>query len=244
MSSDWIMITATIVMFVSLFGALGLLLVAWRRQGIISGLLAREQHGLGNSAPVASDRTQALSGRKGISQGGLPMPSSTGNGATVGIIAAVLAVIVVGGFAGWWFLVRGGASSTDTAATAQITKPANGPLGADPDAVVPEDPPAIQDRAAYTVAVLNASGVTGAAADRMAPKVETAGYRVGQVGDANDQDLAKSVVMWRPGKQAVAQNVAKDLGITSAPPIDGVASDAIGDADVVVVVGKDTASGP
>jgi len=243
MSSDWIMISATIVMFVSLFGALGLLLVAWRRQSIISGLRAREQHGLGSSSPVASDRLQALAGRDGISQGGLPMPSSAGNGATIGIIAGVLAVIVIGGFAGWWFLVRGGSSSS-TAGTTPITKPANGPLGADPDATVPEDPPTIQDRAAYTVAVLNASGITGAAADRVAPKVETAGYRVGQVGDANDQNLAKSVVMWRPGKQAVAQNVAKDLGITSAPPIDGVASDAIGDADVVVVVGKDSAAGP
>jgi hypothetical protein len=244
MSSDWIMISATIVMFVSLFGALGLLLVAWRRKTIIDGLQARAQHGLGNSAPVASDRTQALSGREGISQGGLPMPSSTGNGATIGIIAGVLAIIVVGGFAGWWFVIRGDGSSTSAADTAPITKPANSPLGADPDAVVPENPPAIQDRAAYTVAVLNASGVTGAAADRVAPKVETAGYRVGQVGDANDQDLAKSVVMWRPGKQAIAQNVAKDLGITSAPPLDGVASDAIGEADVVVVVGKDTAAGP
>ena len=244
MSSDWIMITATIVMFVSLFGALGLLLVAWRRKTIIDGLEARAQHGLGSSAPVASDRTQALSGREGISQGGLPMPSSTGNGATIGIIAGVLAIIVVGGFAGWWFVIRGDGSSASTADTAPITKPANSPLGADPDAVVPENPPAIQDRAAYTVAVLNASGVTGAAADRVAPKVETAGYRVGQVGDANDQDLAKSVVMWRPGKQAIAQNVAKDLGITSAPPLDGVASDAIGEADVVVVVGKDTAAGP
>ena len=244
MSSDWIMISATIVMFVSLFGALGLLLVAWRRKTIIDGLQARAQHGLGSSAPVASDRTQALSGREGISQGGLPMPSSTGNGATIGIIAGVLAIIVVGGFAGWWFVIRGDGSSTSAADTASITKPANSPLGADPDAVVPENPPAIQDRAAYTVAVLNASGVTGAAADRVAPKVETAGYRVGQVGDANDQDLAKSVVMWRPGKQAIAQNVAKDLGITSAPPLDGVASDAIGEADVVVVVGKDTAAGP
>ena len=244
MSSDWIMISATIVMFVSLFGALGLLLVAWRRKTIIDGLEARAQHGLGSSAPVASDRTQALSGREGISQGGLPMPSSTGNGATIGIIAGVLAIIVVGGFAGWWFVIRGDGSSTSAADTAPITKPANSPLGADPDAVVPENPPAIQDRAAYTVAVLNASGVTGAAADRVAPKVETAGYRVGQVGDANDQDLAKSVVMWRPGKQAIAQNVAKDLGIASAPPLDGVASDAIGDADVVVVVGKDTAAGP
>ncbi len=237
------MISATVVMFVSLFGALGLLLVAWRRQSTISGLEARAKGGLGASAPVASDRMQALAGRGGISQGDLPAPSSAGNGGTAGIIAVVLAVIVIGGAAGWWFLIRGDGSS-GTADTAQVTPNGTGPLGADPDAVVPEDPPAIQDRAAYTVAVLNASGVAGAAADRMAPKVETAGYRVGEVGDANDQALATSVVMWRPGSQAVAQNVAKDLGITSAPPIDGVARDVIGDADVVVVVGKDTASGP
>jgi hypothetical protein len=50
--------------------------------------------------------------------------------------------------------------------------------------------------------------------------------------------------MWREGKQAIAQNVAKDLGITTAPPLDGVAADAIGDADVVVVVGKDAAASP
>ena len=152
--------------------------------------------------------------------------------------------LVVGGFAAWWFGFRGGSTSASTAGAPQIAKPANGPLGADPDASVPDDPPAIQDRAAYTVAVLNASGVTGAARDVVAPKVETAGYRLGEVGDANDQNLASSVVMWKPGKQAVAQTVAKDIGITSAPPLDGVASDAIGDADVVVVVGKDLAAAP
>ena len=244
MTSDWVMITATMVMFVSLFGALGLAVIAWRRQSLIRGLEAREQNGLGMSSPVATDRVQALAGREGTSQGGVPMPSSTGNGATVGIIAGVVVLLVVGGFAAWWFGFRGGSTSASTAGAPQIAKPANGPLGADPDASVPDDPPAIQDRAAYTVAVLNASGVTGAARDVVAPKVETAGYRLGEVGDANDQNLASSVVMWKPGKQAVAQNVAKDIGITSAPPLDGVASDAIGDADVVVVVGKDSASGP
>jgi len=132
MSSDWIMISATIVMFVSLFGALGLLLVAWRRKTIIDGLEARAQHGLGNSAPVASDRTQALSGREGISQGGLPMPSSTGNGATIGIIAGVLAIIVVGGFAGWWFVIRGDGSSTSAADTATINEARQQPAGGRP----------------------------------------------------------------------------------------------------------------
>lgn len=242
MTSDWVMITATMVMFVSLFGALGLAIIAWRRQSLIRALEAREQNGLGLSSPVATDRVQALAARDGISQGGVPMPSSTGNGALMGIIAAVLVLLLAGGAAVWWFGFRGSGSSTVSAP--QITKPASGPLGADPDAAVPDDPPPIQDRAAYTVAVLNASGVSGAAADVVAPKVETAGYRLGDVGDANSEDLATSVVMWRPGQQAVAQNVAKDLGIASAPPLDGVASDAIGDAQVVVVVGKDSASNP
>jgi hypothetical protein len=224
MTSDWVMITATMVMFVSLFGALGLALIAWRRQSMIKGLQAREQNGLGMSSPVATDRVQALAAREGISQGGVPMPSSTGNGALMGIVAAVLVLLLAGGAAVWWFGFRG--SSTSSVSAPQITKPASGPLGADP------------------VAVLNASGVSGAAADVVAPKVETAGYRLGEVGDANAEDLAKSVVMWRPGQQAVAQNVAKDLGITSAPPLDGVASDDIGEAEVVVVVGKDSASSP
>ena len=35
--SDWVLITASMVMFVSLFGALGLALIAWRRQAVIRG---------------------------------------------------------------------------------------------------------------------------------------------------------------------------------------------------------------
>lgn len=243
MTSDWIMISATIVMFVSLLGALGLLLIAWRRQGMIRGLEARQQNGLGLSSPVATDRVQALAARDEVSQGGVPMPSSSGNGAAVAVIAGVLVLLLAAGGAVWWFGFRDSGTSA-TAGAPQSATPANSPLGGDPDAVVPDDPPPIQDRAAYTVAVLNASGVTGAAADRIAPKVETAGYRVGEVGDANSQELAASVVMWPEGKQAVAQNVAKDLGITSAPPLDGVPADAIGQADAVVVVGRDQASGP
>ncbi len=243
MSWDWVMITATMVMFISLLGALGLATIAWRRWSVIRGLEARAQDGLGQSSPVPTDRVEALAGRPGISQGGVPVPGSTGNGTTIRVTIAVAAIIVAGGFAGWWFLLRG-ADSPTAPVTTPLGTPANGPLGADPTSVVPADPPDIQDRAAYTVAVLNASGITGAATDRVAPKVKTAGYRLGEVGDANAEDLAVSVVMWRPGKQAVAQNVAVDLGITSAPPLDGVAADAIGEADVVVVVGKDAATGP
>jgi hypothetical protein len=239
--SDWMLITASMVMFISLFGAVGLAIIAWRRQAVVRRLEVREKDGLGLSSPVASDRVQALAARDGVSQGGVPVPGASGNRAVIGVIIAVVVLLLAGGAAGWWFGIR---DSGDATVVAVTVRPANGPLGTDPDAVVPEDPPAIQDRAAYTVAVLNASGVAGAASTTVAPKVETAGYRLGEVGDANDEDLQASVVMWREGKQAIAQNVAKDLGIGSAPPLDGVAVDAIGDADVVVVVGKDAAASP
>ena len=151
-------------------------------------------------------------------------------------------MLLIGGFAGWWFVLRGGSGSSGTQAAQ--SQSANGPLGPDPAAAVPADPPAIQDKAAYTVAVLNASGVTGAAGTTVGPKVETAGYRLGEVGDASTEDVMTSSVMWAPGKQAVAQNVAKDLGITQAPPLDGISDAKIGEADVVVVVGTDLAAAP
>ncbi len=240
--SDLLRITAITVMFASLAAAIGLGLVVWRRRGLIRTLEVRQGNGLGMSSPVASDRVAALRSRDGISQGGVPMPASGGGGA-VGAISLLAVIVVVGGLAGWWFLLRGGGGSSAGSITLP-GKPATGALPPDASVQVPADPPAIQDRAAYTVAVLNASGTPGAGRDRVAPKVETAGYRVGAVGDAGRQDVTKSVVMWRPGKQAVAQNVAKDLGISLAPPLDGVAASRIGNADVVVIVGRDMAGGP
>ncbi len=232
---------ATMVMFASLAGAIGLGLVVWRRQGMIKALEGRQAAAAGMSSPVASDRLMALRKRSTTSQGDLAV--SAGPTRLVGIITAFIIVILLGGFAGYWFVMRDqpGTSTTPAAAGGIVGK---GPLGPDPATQVPSDPPAILDHAAYTVAVLNASGVTGAAATTVAPKVETAGYRVGDVADAASKNQLTSVVMWKPGQQAVAQNVARDLGITQAPPLDGIATSKIGIADVVVVVGKDLAAGP
>lgn len=241
--SDLLRIIAITVTFASLAAAIGLALVVWRRRGLIRTLEVRQGSGLGLSAPVAFDRVAVLRAREGISQGGVPMSAGSGSGTAIGVVALAVVVIAAGGFGGWWFLVRGSAGPASGTVALQ-GKPSTSALPPDSSMQVPDNPPAIQDRAAYTVAVLNASGTSGAARDRIAPKVETAGYRVGMIGDAGRQNVTTSVVMWRPGQRAVAQNVAKDLGINLALPLDGVAESRIGAADVVVVVGRDIANGP
>ncbi len=159
---------------------------------------------------------------------------SSGRGFLVGI-AVVLAVAIIG-VGSWWFFLRGDdsapasvASGTQTTATAADT------------GEVPEDIPPVANKAAYTVAVLNASNITGAAANKVAPRVQADGYTLGVVDNATKQDLTASEVQYVKGRKEVAWNLAKDLGITRAVEVNSLAQGRIGTADVVVIVGKDLA---
>ena len=169
--------------------------------------------------------------------------SGGGNGALIALVGVVaIAVIAVGV---WFLFLRGGDSSTPaTAGTTTTATSTSGTTGTSPSAPdtsspVPTDVPPVANKAAYTVAVLNASGVAGAAANRVAPRVQAAGYTLGVVDNAAQQDLATSVVQYVSGRKEVAWNVAKDLGITTAGPVDSLSQGRIGTADVVVIVGKD-----
>lgn len=110
---------------------------------------------------------------------------------------------------------------------------------------VPTSPPELVDKAQYTVAIFNATDVNGAAGEKTRPRIELAGYSIGTIGDSPDgrQDLQRSVVMWPPGKQEVAWNVAKDLGVSLAPALDGFTEAEVGSADAIVFVGFDLANG-
>lgn len=199
---------------------------------------AAERSGQRTPPPGKATRpSSASSGKKSSGKGG------GGNGALVALVGIVaIAVIAVGV---WFLFLRGGDASTPatagTAATATSTTGATGGTATAPDTAseVPADVPPVANKAAYTVAVLNASGVSGAAANRVAPRVQAAGYTLGVVDNAAQQDLVTSVVQYVPGRKEVAWNVAKDLGITTAGPVDSLSKGRIGTADVVVIVGKD-----
>ncbi len=208
---------------------------------------ARAEVRKGQRAP-----TSARSGSAAGHGAGPPSPGGTpggahaskgGNGALVTLI--VVAVALVGGGT-WFFFLRGdGGTGSQSAATSTTTTTGttgtDGTTTTDAGGVVPEDVPPVANKAAYTVAVLNASGVSGAAANRVAPRVQAAGYTLGVVDNATKQDLAVSQVEYVAGRQEVAWNLAKDLGITTAVPTGTLAEGRIGTADVAVIVGTDLA---
>ena len=186
------------------------------------------------NAKSSTSRAKAGPGTKNAKEGG-------GNGALVVLISVLAVAIVAGGV--WFFLLRGDGGSSTPASAGTSTSATSGTTGTTVDVggTIPEVVPPLANKAAYTVAVLNASGVSGAAANRVAPRVQAAGYTLGVVDNAAKQDLPTSQIEYLPGRKEVAWNLGKDLGITTAVPVDALAEGRIGTADAVVVVGKDLA---
>jgi hypothetical protein len=100
--------------------------------------------------------------------------------------------------------------------------------------------PAI-DPSSVTVAVLNGTVVTGLAA-RLGTKVSAAGYVLGNVATASQQQRAESVVLYRPGSSRQARAVARELEISQIEPVDSASAALAGSATVVVVAGADKAN--
>ena len=76
-------------------------------------------------------------------------------------------------------------------------------------------------RAETGVFVLNGNGRSGAAASEAA-KLSNLGYHVPGTGNAKRQDYATTVVMYRPGFQAEALRLARDLHVKVVGPLDGL----------------------
>jgi hypothetical protein len=100
------------------------------------------------------------------------------------------------------------------------------------------------DLSTTQVMVANGSGVSGSAA-RVTSLLQDKGYNVLPPTNAKQTGLETTTVYYQPGYEAQAGQVAQSLGATttaampSPPPVAD-----LGEADVLVVVGKDLASTP
>jgi len=96
---------------------------------------------------------------------------------------------------------------------------------------------AILTRARTRVAVLNANGLTGAAAAE-AQAIRARGYRIGDVGNAPDSSNGPTLVMYRPGFAAEAKRLGHDAGISTVTALDGMKPASLGRAQLVIVLGS------
>lgn len=90
-------------------------------------------------------------------------------------------------------------------------------------------------RAQTKVLVLNANGITGAAATE-ASRARARGYKISGTGNAA-LTHGQSVVLYRPGHRPEAKRLARDEGIPLVGPLDGITPRQLHGAQVVIVLG-------
>jgi LytR cell envelope-related transcriptional attenuator len=247
---EWLDFVAPSAAILGLFAAVGLIVVAIRQGRAIRRLEERLARQGEAATPAPLQRIAELQARQKVSSGS---PSYERQLRMVGmiVVAALVIVLAIGGI--WYLFVRGdgdsGATASEPAAATTTSTTGTAPPVPDPvdSTLVPSDVPALDDPGQYTVAVFNASGITGVARTVVAPTLQNEGFQVPTSLVINppdgDTDRAQSVVMWTKGNKRVAWNVAKILGIKRAPPLDGYTPEQVGNAAAVVLVGKDLAPG-
>jgi len=94
------------------------------------------------------------------------------------------------------------------------------------------------DPGSVTVAVLNGTTVPGLAA-QIGDSVEKQGFQLGTITNSTDQQRAESVVLYAPGAEMEARDVARRLKISQREEADPDSQGLAGDATVIVVAGQD-----
>jgi hypothetical protein len=186
------------------------------------------------AAEQAAKKARAQQDRPATSPAADDDDAGSGRGLVMGATIVVIVALLAAG--SWYLFIRDDGPGSPAASGQQATTATVADTGE-----IPEDVPPLANKAAYTVAVLNASNVTGAAANKVAPRVQADGYTLGVVDNAAKQGLAESQVQYVKGRREVGWNLAKDLGVTRAVQVDSLSQGRIGTADAVIIVGKDLA---
>lgn len=154
-----------------------------------------------------------------------PAGTSTGGDATTG--TAATAPAAPGDTAG---------TAQDPAATTPDATTGTAPTGTAGTVTAPDAAPA--DRADVALSVLNGTSIAGLAAST-AERAETLGYSGVVTGNA-PTSTEPSVVYFRPGARAAAEQAATDLEVVTVRPLPrsgALAAAAPAEAQVVVVLG-------
>jgi hypothetical protein len=195
------------------------------------------------AAPLRSTSPSATIPPRG---GGRGAPPAGGDGPSrglrIGLVVGAIVLVLAAGIFAFTQLTGGDGDKTSGSrtATAKTTREGNtiAPSGNGNAKTTDE---AAQPKGETTVAVLNGTTVPGLARG-VADKLLAAGYKIGTVTNAPDQQRAATQVAYASGQQATARQVARtiDAGTDAIAPIDEVTQATAGsDAMIVVTVGAD-----
>jgi hypothetical protein len=171
----------------------------------------------------------------------LPSVDLVGTWRRVTLVAVTVALVELVLLVALAALLLGPAVAERLAPVGAEAAAAPGPPGGDAAAAAAPKPAAkpaaaVLPRTETSVLVLNGNGRPGAAS-RAGEQIKGRGYIVAGVANAPRRDYQRTLVLYRPGKQAEAQRLAKDLGKGVVAPLDGISVDALMGAHVAVVLG-------
>lgn len=92
-------------------------------------------------------------------------------------------------------------------------------------------------RGETSVIVLNGNGLTGAAGEA-GRRVRGLGYLVTGTANAPRSDYRRSLVLYRPGRKAEAQRLARDLHVKVVGPLDGLRKRDLMGAHLALILGS------
>src|SRR5918912_1571983 len=141
------------------------------------------------------------------------------------LVLAVTGVLIIGGALAFAVSQVGGANSSSTHSNAAS---GSGRAAHQPP-LSPHD---------VTVSVLNGTTVPGLAA-QVGDRVESEGFRLGNITNGSNQQRGQSVVLYAPGASRQAVLVSRRLGIAGRQPMDAESQALGGSAKGVGVVGPD-----
>jgi hypothetical protein len=161
-----------------------------------------------------------------------PPPRPAANTAARGAIVVVVAVLL-----GVWILTKidsGAAVDSGSGPAATTTVATTVPTS------VTAAPTTVVDKASFTVIVANASGTSGAA-KRKGDAMKADGYQLAEPV-TNQTKADTTTIFFLSGYEAAAQNVAAYLNISDIQPMPTPAPVDLGQAQVLVNLGRDIAS--
>lgn len=104
-----------------------------------------------------------------------------------------------------------------------------------PETKAPPLPPL--PRSETSVMVLNGNGIAGAAGET-AERVTKRGYIIAGTANAPRSNFRRSLVMYRPGREAEARRLAADLRVKRVAPLDGIRVGDLQGAHLALIVGR------